>query len=124
MKSIQDMKAGAIHLTFLRGVDAPTVQTSFKDALEANDVDLNNKGIVAFLAAVKNGADAQDGKSMNMSLRKDDKGVVTVVYENTNGTESTITGDDTLFKGILSIWLGESADNGLAVLKAAILKGE
>lgn len=124
MKSIDDMKAGAIHLTFLRGVDASTVQVSFRDALDANDVDLNNKGIAAFLAAVKDGADAKDGKSMNMSLKKDDKGVVTVVYENTDGVEKTITGDNTLFKGILSIWLGESADNGLATLKASILKGE
>jgi hypothetical protein len=118
------MKAGAIHLTFLRGVDAATVQVSFRDALDANDIDLNNKGIAAFLAAVKEGADAKDGKSMNISLQKDSKGVVTVVYENTSGVEKTITGDETLFKGILSIWLGEPADSGLETLRAVILKGE
>ncbi|MGZ3808688.1 MAG: chalcone isomerase family protein, partial [Bacteriovorax sp.] len=78
VKSLADMKAGAIHLTFLRSVDASTVQVSFRDALEANDVDTNNKGVAAFLAAVKEGADAQNGKSMNISLKKDDKGVVTV----------------------------------------------
>ncbi|MBC7537406.1 MAG: chalcone isomerase family protein [Bacteriovorax sp.] len=124
VKSLADMKAGAIHLTFLRGVDAATVQVSFRDALDANNIDLNNKGIVAFLSAVKEGADAKDGKSMNISLAKDDKGVVTVVYENTAGVEKTITGDETLFKGILSIWLGEPADSGLETLRAVILKGE
>lgn len=124
VKSLADMKAGAIHLTFLRGVDAATVQVSFRDALDANDIDLNNKGIAAFLSAVKEGADAKDGKSMNISLTKDNKGVVTVVYENTSGVEKTITGDETLFKGILSIWLGEPADSGLETLRAAILKGE
>jgi hypothetical protein len=124
VKSLADMKAGAIHLTFLRGVDAATVQVSFRDALDANDIDLNNKGIAAFLAAVKEGADAKDGKSMNISLQKDSKGVVTVVYENTSGVEKTITGDETLFKGILSIWLGEPADSGLETLRAVILKGE
>ncbi|MDD4974352.1 MAG: chalcone isomerase family protein [Bacteriovorax sp.] len=124
VKSLADMKAGAIHLTFLRGVDAATVQVSFRDALDANDIDLHNKGIVAFLSAVKEGADAKDGKSMNISLQKDSKGVVTVVYENTAGVEKTITGDDVLFKGILSIWLGEPADSGLVTLRATILKGE
>lgn len=124
VKSLNDMKAGAIHLTFLRSVDAPTVQVSFRDAFDANNVDLNNKGVAAFLAAVKAGADAQNGKSMNISLRKDDKGVVTVVYENTSGKETTITGDNVLFNGILSIWLGAPADSGLKNLKAAILKGE
>ncbi|MBC7713104.1 MAG: chalcone isomerase family protein [Rhizobacter sp.] len=124
VKSLSDMKAGAVHLTFLRSVDAPTVQVSFRDALDANDIDLKNKGIVAFLAAVNDGADAQNGKSMNMSLKKDDNGVVTVIYENTSGVEKTIVGDETLFKGILAIWLGEPADSGLATLRATILKGE
>ncbi len=124
VKSLSDMKAGAIHLTFLRSVDASTVQVSFRDAFDANNVDLNNKGIAAFLAAVKEGADAQNGKSMNISLQKDDKGVVTVVYENTSGVEKTIKGDNTLFNGIMSIWIGEPADTGLSNLKSAILKGE
>lgn len=124
IKSLSEMKAGAIRLTFLRSVDAPTVQVSFRDALDANDIDLKNKGIAAFLAAVNDGADAQNGKSMNISLKKGDNGIVTVVYENTAGVEKTITGDETLFKGIMAIWLGEPADAGLQVLKTAILKGE
>lgn len=123
VKSLNDMKAGAIHLTFLRSVDASTVQVSFRDALDANDVDVNNKGIAAFLNAVKDGADAKEGKSMNISLKKDDKGVVTLVYE-TNGTEKTVIGDAALFNGIFSIWLGEPADSGLEVLRTTILKGE
>lgn len=124
VKSLADMKAGAIHLTFLRNVDAPTVQISFRDALEANDVDTNDKGIAAFLSAVKDGADAKEGKSMNISLKRSDDAKVTVVYENTSGVEKIVTGGETLFKGILSIWLGEPADSGLATLKAAILKGD
>ena len=124
VKSLSDMKAGAVHLTFLRSVDAPTVQVSFRDALDANDIDLNNKGIVAFLDAVKNGSNVESGKALNISLKKSDDGVVTVVYENTSGVEKTITGDETLFRGILSIWLGESADSGLETLKATLIKGE
>ncbi len=60
---------------------------------------------------------------MKMSMKKDN-GVVTLVFEGTNGVEKTITGDEKLFNAILSIWLGESADAGLEVLKASILKGE
>jgi hypothetical protein len=121
--SLKDMNAAAVTLTFLRSVDAPTVQVSFRDAFDANDVDLNNKGVAAFLSAVKESADAKEGKSMKMSMKKDN-GVVTLVFESTNGTEKTITGDEKLFNAILSIWIGESADSGLETLKATILKGE
>ncbi|MFA6236339.1 MAG: chalcone isomerase family protein [Bacteriovorax sp.] len=124
VKSLSDMKAGAVSLTFLRNVDAPTVQISFRDALEANDIDVNDKGVAAFLSAVKEGADAKEGKAMNISLKRADDGKVTVVYENTSGVEKTITGGETLFKGILAIWLGEPADSGLETLRAAILKGD
>lgn len=124
MASVSNMKAGAIHLTFLRDVDAPTVQISFREALEANNVNINDKGVAAFLSAVNDGADARNGKSMNISLTKSDDGKVTVVYENTSGVEKTVVGDEVLFKGIFSIWLGTPADSYLAALKADILKGD
>lgn len=122
--SLKDMKAAAVQLTFLRNVDAPTVQVSFRDAFDANDVDMKNTGVQAFLSAVKEGADAKEGKAMKMSLKKEDNGSVTVVYENTSGAEKTIKGDEALFNAILSIWIGEPADAGLEVLRASILKGE
>lgn len=121
--SVADMKAGAVRLTFLRAVDASTVQTSFKDAFNANGVDVNNKGVADFLSAVKAGADAKQGKSMNISMKRDSSGV-TVVYENTNGGEKTIKGDSSLFKAIMSIWIGSPADSGLATLKSSILSGK
>ena len=123
LTSLADMKAGAIHLTFLRDVDAQTVQTSFKDALKMNNVDLKNAGVTAFLAAVNDGADAAKDKSMNISLKKESDGKVTVVYENTDGDETTISGDETLFQAIFSIWLGQSADSGLETLKGTLIKG-
>ena len=122
--SLADMKSGAIHLTFLRNVDAATVQVSFRDALEANGVDVTNKGVADFLSAVNEGADAQSGKAMNISLSKEVDGTVKVVYENTKGEEKSVIGDSTLFTAIFSIWIGKSADSGLATLKAALLKGD
>lgn len=121
--SISDMKAGAVRLTFLRNVDAPTVQTSFKDAFNANGVDVNNKGVAEFLAAVRAGSDASQGKSMNIAMKREGAGV-TLVYENTKGGSSTIKGDSGLFKAVMSIWLGNPADSGLATLKSSILSGK
>jgi len=123
LASLDNMKAGAIRLTFLRDVDAGTVQVSFRDALEANNVDINEQGVASFLNAVKDGADAQNGKSMNMSLTKLEDGTVQVVYENTKGEEETVVGDAKLFTAIFSIWLGTPADSGLATLQKALLKG-
>jgi hypothetical protein len=121
--SVGEMKAGAVRLTFLRGVDAATVQTSFKDAFNANGVDVNNKGVSEFLSAVRAGADAKQGRSMNISMKRD-AGGVTLVYENTNGGERTIKGDSSLFRAIMSIWIGNPADSGLATLKSSILSGK
>lgn len=123
VKSVDDMQAGAVRLTFLRGVDAATVQTSFKDAFNANGVDVNNKGVAEFLSAVKAGADAKQGRSMNISMKRNASGV-TVIYENTNGEEKTIKGDKTLFSAIMSIWIGAPADSGLEILKTSILSGK
>lgn len=123
VQSVGDMKAGAVRLTFLRNVDAPTVQTSFKDAFNANGVDVNNSGVKAFLSAVSKGADAGSGHSMTMAMKRDGAGV-TLVYENTKGGSSTIKGDSSLFKAVMSIWLGTPADSGLATLKTSILSGK
>jgi hypothetical protein len=121
--SIGEMKAGAVRLTFLRGVDAATVQTSFKDAFNANGISVTNSGVASFLASVRAGADASSGHSMTMAMKREGAGI-TLVYENTKGGTTTIKGDSSLFKAIMSIWLGTPADSGLSSLKSQILSGK
>ena len=124
LKSINEMETIAFTLSFLRDVDGPTVSKAFEDSFDANNVDINNQAIASFLNAVKVSGQADNGKTMTIVLRKIENSKVEISYEATNGKLTKIVGDATAFSSIASIWLGESADAGLANLKSAIIKGE
>ena len=51
----------AIQLHFLRDVDADNVQKSFKEALKANNVSLEDAAVKQFLDSVAKGGEAKDG---------------------------------------------------------------
>ncbi|HVK61011.1 MAG TPA: chalcone isomerase family protein, partial [Bdellovibrionales bacterium] len=119
--SVAAMPAAAVRLTFLRAVDAPTVQTSFRDALVANGVSLNKAEITAFLNAVKASGDAGDKKSLTIVTATSASGD-TVIYEGTAGAATTIGGPKGFAKDVLSIWLGKPSDDGVKKLKAQLLK--
>jgi len=115
LKSMEDMNVVAFTLSFLRDVDGPTVSKAFVDSFDANNVDSNNAGIAAFLKAVSVSGQAENGKTMSIIVRRLENNSVEITYEATNAS---------VFNSITSIWLGESADKGLEVLKTSILKGE
>jgi hypothetical protein len=121
LDSLMQMQSVAIHLSFLRSVDAPTVQSSFRDSLTANGVDLQRPDVAAFLTAVNTSGDAQSGGSLNI-IAKNEGGAETVVYEDTAGRATTIKGTTGLVRAIFSIWFGQSADSGLATLKTQLLQ--
>jgi hypothetical protein len=124
LKSMEDMNVVAFTLSFLRDVDGPTVSKAFVDSFDANNVDSNNAGIAAFLKAVSVSGQAENGKTMSIIVRRLENNSVEITYEATNGKVSKVNGDASVFNSITSIWLGESADKGLEVLKTSILKGE
>lgn len=121
LDSIATQPAAAVQLTFLRSVDAATVQSSFKDALVANKVALNKAEIGAFLSAVSTSGDAQDHKTLTIATSTSAAGDV-VVYEGTQGQATTIRGPKGFARDVLSIWLGTPSDDGVAKLKAQLLQ--
>ena len=121
LKSLENVTFTAVRLTFLRGVDAPTVASSYREALAANSVNLKDPSIVAFLTNVENGGDASAGKSFVMLLILNKEGGTTLFYEDTKNQVSQVQGPRALQQQILSIWLGQSADAGLEKLKKSLL---
>jgi len=121
LKSLDDSDTVALQMTFLRTVDAATVQSSFRDALLANKVDLNNDSIKNFLNAVKSGGDANSGSSLTILIEKHKDGSESLVYEDSLNKQTKVTSDKGLTQKILSIWLGVPADDGLASLKSDLL---
>lgn len=123
LSSAASSNIAAIQLTFVRDVPADKVQTSFMDALQANNVNVQAADVKEFLAAVTNSGDAKAGKNLTIVASRDSAGNESVVYEDTVGKVSTIKGSAGLSQKILSIWLGTPADNELGQTKAQILSG-
>ncbi|WP_374001053.1 chalcone isomerase family protein [Bdellovibrio bacteriovorus] len=121
LKSLEDSESVAIQLSFLRSVDADTVQSSFRDALSANKVDMQNPSVKTFLDAVRMGGDADAGASLTILVTKHSDGSESLIYEDTAGHQTRINGDKGLAHKIFSIWLGTPADDGVASLKNDIL---
>lgn len=121
LKSLDDSESVAIQLSFLRSVDADTVQSSFRDALSANKVDMQNPSVKAFLDAVRLGGDADAGSSLTILVTKHSDGSESLIYEDTAGHLTRINGDKGLSQKVFSIWLGTPADDGVASLKNDIL---
>ncbi len=123
LNSLNSMKEAAIRLDFLRSVDAQTVQSSFRDSLLANQVDLNRPAIREFLDAVSNGGDAHQGKPLTLVGERLSDSVDAITYEDTTGKVTTIMGPAGLVRDIFSIWLGKPADSGVENLKKLLVSG-
>lgn len=122
LPSLKDQKAVAIQLHFLRSVDAENVQKSFKEALKANDVNLEDSSVKQFLDAVVKGGESKEGKSLTIVGAKLKDGSEQISYETTTGSTTDIKGTTGLVEKVFSIWLGKPADDGVAHLKKSILK--
>ena len=121
LDSIQSTGATAIKLTFLRNVDAATVQNSFRDGFFANKIDPNKTEIAAFLEAVSTGGDATTNSSMTLRGRILADGTEEVAYEGSRGSVKAISGPKGFVKEVFALWFGTPADSGLTSLKSALL---
>lgn len=122
LTSLKEQKAVAIQLHFLRDVDADNVQKSFKEALKANNVSLDDAAVKQFLDSVSKGGEAKDGKALTILGAKLKDGSESVFYETTSGNISEIKGPAGFIEKVFAIWLGKPSDDGVASLKKSILK--
>ncbi|QDK45400.1 hypothetical protein DOM22_09680 [Bdellovibrio sp. ZAP7] len=122
LASLKDQKAVAIQLHFLRAVDGENVQKSFKEALSANSVNLDDASLKQFLDAVSKGGEAKEGKALTILGSRMKDGSEKISYETTSGAVTEIKGSSGLIEKVFSIWLGKPADDGVAELKKSLLK--
>ena len=120
--SLKAQKAVAIQMHFVRDVDADNVQKSFKEAFKANNINPDDASVKEFLDAVSQGAEAKEGKALTVLGTKMKDGSEVITYETTSGQATQIKGGEGFIEKIFAIWLGKSADDGVANLKKSILK--
>lgn len=123
LSSLEQSRTIALRLTFVRGVDAPTVQTSFAEALKANNVNTNDGAIAQFLKAVAEGGDAVSGKTLTIVTQKNADKTEAVFYEDSNGKMTKVMGAQGFSREIMSIWLGNPSDSGVGALKQQLIQG-
>ncbi len=123
LASLDRSRAIAYRLNFVRNVDAETVQKSFAEALEVNNVDATEPAVAQFLQAVKAGGDAVAGKSLVVVARKNADYSETLVWEDSNGQVTKVNGPAGFAKKIFVICLGKGADSGVDKLRAQLVKG-
>lgn len=122
LNSVTSAQPVALQMHFLRDVDAEKVQSSFKEALESNKIDLNKPEIQKFLEAVSKGGEAKKGRNLTLVGMKNADGAESVTYEDANMKAVTVDGPAGFIKEVFSIWLGNPSDSGVARLKASLLK--
>ncbi|WP_374080070.1 chalcone isomerase family protein [Bdellovibrio bacteriovorus] len=120
--SLKDQKAVAVQLHFVRDVDADNVQKSFKEALKANNIDIEESSVKQFLDSVAKGGEAKEGKALTVLGAHLKDGSEAILYETTSGNLSEIKGSAGLIEKIFAIWLGKPSDDGVAQLKKSFLK--
>lgn len=121
LSSVASSKTAVVQLTFLRDVEADKVQVSFRDALVANNIDINSAEVTKLFSYMVAGGEAKNGKTMTFITNKNSDGTETLYFEDTNGAVNSVVGKD-LTKNIFSMWLGVPADDGLKKLKEELLK--
>lgn len=124
LKSLDDSDTVAMQLYFLRSVDADKVKVSFRDAFDANKVDVNDAAIKALLNAVASGGDATANGTLTFVGHKHSDGSETLVYEDTAGKQTVIKGDKGLTHDVFSMWLGNPDDDGVAALKTSLVHSQ
>lgn len=126
LPSIDNETSVAIRMSFLRDVDAQTVATSFQDSFDANKISARDPDVVQFMNVVNKNGDVKSGGTLTIFITKNADGSETLAYENLKpGTDvqpAVIQVGKDMAHKIMSIWLGNPADSGLADLKAALLK--
>jgi hypothetical protein len=111
-------------MTFLRTVEAAKVQVSFREALDANQVNTSSSAIKTFLDAVSMGGDATSHGTLTIVTTKNADGSETLAYEDTNGKQTLIRGEKGLSQQIFSIWLGQPSDDGVQALKSSLIHSQ
>ncbi|MBL7554913.1 MAG: chalcone isomerase family protein [Bdellovibrionaceae bacterium] len=121
LSSVASAKTAVVQLTFLRDVEADKVQVSFRDALIANNIDINSDEVTKLFSFMVAGGEAKNGKTMTFVTNKNSDGTETLYFEDTKGVVNSVVGKE-LTKKIFSMWLGIPADDGLKKLKEELLK--
>lgn len=121
-KSLENQKAVAIQLHFLRDVDAANIEKSFIEALRKNKVEITDESIKKFLDSVRLGGEIKEGQTITILGSKNKDLSESIFHESHNKKFSEIKGQKGFITKIFSIWLGKPTDDGIEKLKESLTR--
>ncbi|MBK7963673.1 MAG: chalcone isomerase family protein [Bdellovibrionales bacterium] len=122
IENLKNLAPVVMRMTFLRDIEAPKIESAFRESLVANKIDLTEPPFKAFLKAFLENGDIKKKSSMTLAGHFEPDGSEVLSFESTSNKVTEIKGPSGFLQKIYSIWFGESADSGLADLKKALLE--
>ncbi len=124
LPSLDANQTVAMHLSFLRNVDASTINEAFQASLDVNGISQKDPDIIKFKQLVDELGGLRDNGSLTILLSKNTDGTETLVLENKKDRSESRShiGAPGLTHKLMSMWLGVPADSYLEALKAELLQ--
>lgn len=125
ISTLEKLKTIALRMNFLREVDAEKIETSFREGLKANKINLDQPAIQTFLKAVAANSNIKKNEIMTLvgafSETTNGQKTETLYFESTSGTVTSIEGPNGFLQQVFSIWFGETPELALSDLKKSLL---
>ncbi len=123
LASVKEAGPVQLHFTFSRNLSGDKISSSFKDGLEANDVNVKalSKELGQALAQISEIKEFKEGQNFSITFTWAGDNATAFITDPTLKI-STITGPKQFADQLLSIWFGKTADSRLEDLKQTLVK--
>ncbi|MGE3973410.1 MAG: chalcone isomerase family protein [Bdellovibrionales bacterium] len=120
LPSLDDSGRVAIHITFLRDIDAAMTRTSLTNALARNHVNTQRKEFTDLLNAIESMGNATKGDQVAILSERQQDGTEFIMVDNYKGTQLSVVGPAGFARDFFSIWLGIVKDSDLKLKRNLI----
>lgn len=123
LPSVKEAGPVQLHFTFLRDLPGDKISTSFKDGLEANQINVGalSKELSTTLKEISNIKEFKEGQNFSITFSWTGD-TATAYLTDPNLRIVTVSGPKTFADQLLSIWFGKTADSRLEDLKQVLIK--
>ena len=123
LASLKDAGPVQLQFTFSRNLPGDKISNSFKEGLEANEVDVSklSKELSQALAQISDIKEFKEGQNFSLTFTWAGDNATAYITDPSLKI-STITGPKVFADQLLSIWFGKTADSRLEDLKQTLVK--
>lgn len=123
LKSLDKLKAVAVHITALMSVEGDRMRKSIKEALENNKVNIERESIQSLLDIFS--ISSEKGTVFSFTGKRLDNGTELVEIKLSGQDQPIVISEPGIIRDVFSTWLGDTSHSaGLTKLKEKLLSGQ